>query len=294
MARNFKHNDGPHPDPKSPDLVLPAGACDTHCHVFGPGDVFPYAEGRTYTPPDAPVAALNALHDKMGIERAVIVQASCHGRDNRATLDAIAKRPGRYLGIAMVDVEAPADELDDLNAGGIRGIRFNFVRHLGGAPEIEGFKRLVGRIARLDWHLVLHLDAQDIVDYADLFSTLPVPMVIDHMGRVPAADGLDQEPLRVLRQFLSNDNVWVKLSGPDRLSATGHPFADAVPIARALIETAPDRVLWGTDWPHPNMGADGAPDDGHLVDLVAQYAPDAGQRQKLLVDNPKRLYGFAD
>lgn len=294
MAQNFKYNDGPHPDPKSPDRVLPAGTCDTHCHVFGPGDVFPYAEGRKYTPPDAPVAALNALHDKMGIERAVIVQASCHGWDNRATLDAIARRPGRYLGIAMVDVDVPADELDELNAGGIRGIRFNFVRHLGGAPEIEGFKRLIGRIARLDWHLVIHLDAQDIVDYADLFSTLPVPMVIDHMGRVPAGDGLDQEPLRVLRQFLCNDNVWVKLSGPERISATGHPFADAVPIARALIETAPDRVLWGTDWPHPNMGDDGAPDDGHLVDMVAQYAPDAGQRQKLLVDNPKRLYGFVD
>ncbi|MDP6173424.1 MAG: amidohydrolase family protein, partial [Rhodospirillales bacterium] len=241
-----------------------------------------------------PADGLNALHDKMGIERAVIVQASCHDKDNRAALDAIAKRPGRYLGIAMVGLDVDDDELDFLNKGGIRGIRFNFVRHLGGAPDLDAFKSLVGRIEPLGWHLILHLDAQDIVDYADLFASLSLHLVIDHMGRVPAADGLDQEPLRVLRQFLTNDNVWVKISGPERCSATGHPFSDAVPIARALIETAPDRMLWGTDWPHPNMGPDGAPDDGHLVDLVAQYAPDEAQRQKLLVDNPKRLYGFTD
>lgn len=292
MAEALKFNDGPHPNPSVPESILPQGACDSHCHVFGPGDVFPYAPERKYTPPDAPAEALNALHGKMGISRAVIVQASCHGKDNRATLDAIAKSGGRYLGIGMVGPEVTDAELAELDAGGIRGIRFNFVSHLGGAPDLDAFKVLVGRIAELGWHVVLHLDALDIVDYTDLFRTLPVPMVIDHMGRVDGSAGIDQEPLRLLLDFLGNDNVWVKVSGPERVSRAGHPFADAVPIARALIARAPERVLWGTDWPHPNMGADGAPDDGHLVNLVERYAPDPALRQKLLVDNPQALYRF--
>ncbi len=296
VAERTTQNEGPHPAPKTPDFTAPAGACDTHCHVFGPGEVFPYAEGRHYSAPDAPADMLFALHEKLGIERAVIVHPSCHGTDNRVTLDAMARRPGKYLGVAMVDLDISETELHILDRGGMRGVRFNFLRHLGGPPaDMDGFGRLMTRIQRLGWHLVVHLDAsQDIIKYSDLFLSLPVPVVIDHMGRVPAGDGPDAEPLRLLLDLLANDTIWIKLSAAERVSRTGEPFTDSVTLGRALTQAAPNRCIWGTDWPHPNMGADGAPDDGQLVDLLPQIAPDQTQRQKLLVDNPQRLYRFPD
>jgi len=285
---------GPHPNPRKPSFKMPPKACDAHCHVFGPGAVFPYAPDRSYTPPDAPKEGLMALHDHLGIDRAVIVQASCHGTDNTATLDAIAASGGRYMGVAMVDDDVTDDELQRLHDGGIRGIRFNFVRHLGGAPDLDVFHNVVERITPRGWHLVLHLDSRDIIDYEDMFRALPLPIVIDHMGRVDASKGVDQEPFQVLLKFLENDNVWVKVSGSERITKQGAPFADSVKIAAALVNAAPDRALWGTDWPHPNMGPDGAPDDGLLVELVPQIADTEELQQKLLVDNPARLYDFSD
>jgi predicted TIM-barrel fold metal-dependent hydrolase len=282
----------PDPHTRAPKFKAPANACDAHCHVFGPGAVFPYSAGRSYTPPDAPLAAFRALHEAIGIKRAVLVQASVHGTDNTAMLDAIAASGGLYRGVAMVDDTFTDAGLQALHEGGVRAIRFNFVRHLGGIPDLGLFQRMIERVAPLGWHLVLHLDADNIVEFGDLFRKIRIPIVIDHMGRVKSADGLDQPPFRILLDFLANDNCWVKVSGAERIASPGRPITDAVPFARALIEAAPDRVLWGTDWPHPNVPPERMPNDGDLVDLLPLYAPEPDLLHKLLVANPQRLYDF--
>ncbi len=282
----------PDPAPHKPKFVLPAKTCDAHCHVFGPANVFPYAADRSYTPPDAPKENLMALHRFLGISRSVIVQASCHGADNRATLDAIAASGGRYKGIAIVDEGADDKAFRKLDAGGICGVRFNFVQHLGGRPDMKFFQRTVGRIKAMGWHLVLHLDAKDIAELSPMIKALPLPFIIDHMGRVKAGDGLEQPPFKALLELQKLETCWVKVCGSERVSTAGPPFADAVPFAQAIVKAAPGRVLWGTDWPHPNI-AKHMPNDGDLVDLVPLIAPDAENRQKFLVENPARLYGFA-
>jgi predicted TIM-barrel fold metal-dependent hydrolase len=266
----------------------PPGACDAHCHIFGPAAKFPYAPERRYTPPDAPRERLRALHEHLGLLRAVLVQASCHGADNRAMLDAIAWARGAWRGVAMVGNEVTERELDALHEGGVRGVRFNFVRHLGGAPDARIFNRTLAMIGPLGWHVVLHFDAEDIETHGEVFRKLRVPFVIDHMGRVDAAHGLDQKPFAMLLELMKNPLAWVKISGPERISGVGKPFRDAMPFAAALAKTAPDRVLWGTDFPHPNVKT--MPNDGELVDLFAQTIPDEGLRKRILVDNPTRLY----
>jgi predicted TIM-barrel fold metal-dependent hydrolase len=273
---------------RKPRFTLPPGATDAHCHVFGPGDRFPYAPNRRYTPEDAPKEMLAALHAHLGIERAVIVQASCHGTDNRAMLDCIASDPKRYRGVAIVDDGFGEADYDRLDAGGVRGVRFNFVKHLGGAPDMAMFNRVIDRIKGRGWHVVLHLDAPDIVPLSPMIRALPLPFVIDHMGRVPAAAGVDQPGLRALIELSALENCWIKVCGAERISMP--PYAAAVPIARALVEAAPTRVLWGTDFPHPN--ATHAADEADLVDLVLQFAATPLAQQRLLVDNPARLYGF--
>jgi predicted TIM-barrel fold metal-dependent hydrolase len=278
----------PDANPVQPAYIAPAGACDAHCHIFGPADRFPYSPTRRYTPPDAPREKLAALHTRLGLSRAVLVQASCHGTDNRAMLDAIARSHGAWRGVAMVGATVTDAELEALHAGGVRGVRFNFVAHLGGAPDLTAVDRVLERVGTLGWHVVLHLDAEDIATYRDFLERLRVPFVIDHMGRIKAADGLDQEPFRLLLDVMKNDLAWVKVSGSERISAGGKPFHDAIPYARALMEAAPDRVLWGTDFPHPNVRV--MPNDGELVDLFARFTDDEDLRRKVLVDNPTRLY----
>ncbi len=278
----------PDPHPVKPKYAPSPGACDSHCHVFGPAVKFPYAPERRYTPPDAPKEKLRALHDHLGLSRAVLVQASCHGTDNRAMLDAIAWSNGEWRGVAMVGGNVTDKVLEALAAGGVRGVRFNFVRHLGGAPDLEAFERVTGRIRGLGWHVVLHLDAEDILTYRDRIERIEMPFVIDHMGRVKAAHGLEQQPFRLLLELMKNELAWVKVSGAERVSSAGKPFHDAVPFAAALIAAAPDRVLWGTDFPHPNVSV--MPNDGELVDLFTMFANDESTRKKILVDNPARLY----
>ncbi|MCK8786267.1 amidohydrolase family protein [Roseomonas sp. NAR14] len=286
---SIKSCKAPDPNPKVPATKLPPGACDAHCHVFGPADRFPYAPDRSYTPPDAPVEDLRRLHRILGIERAVIVQASCHGTDNAAMLDAIASSEGAYRGVAIVDGTVTDADLEELDRGGVRGVRFNFVKHLGGTPDLDVFDRVLDRIQPLGWHVVLHLDAGDILEHAERIRRIRVPFVIDHMGRVQAKNGLEQEPFRRLLELMRNELAWVKVCGPERVSSAGAPFHDAVPFAAQLIEAAPDRCLWGTDFPHPNISGD-MPNDGDLVDLLALAAPDAAVRQRILVGNPDRLY----
>lgn len=284
---------GPDPHTRTPALKLPPLSCDTHCHIFGPGDVYPYDPKRSYTPPDAPLPAFKALHAKLGVERAVIVNASVHGTDNRVALDAIAQSNGAYRAVANIDGTITEKGLEELNAGGFRGCRFNFVRHLGGVPDMNVFDRIVAMVAPLGWHIDLHFDAIDLPQYADMLARLPVPYTIDHMGRVQANEGLDQAPFRTLIDLMQRDEkCWVKICGAERVSTAGPPFHDAVPFARKILETAPDRVIWGTDWPHPNVKV--MPNDGDLVDLIALFAPEPELQHKVLVANPARLFGFDD
>ena len=222
----------------------------------------------------------------------MFVQASCHGTDNSAMVDALVRGRGRYAGVAMLDDVFADEQIGALHDAGVRGARFNFVAHLGGAPAMDGFWRVVDRIAPFGWHLVLHFDAVDLPGYADVLDHLPVPFVIDHMARVDAAAGLDQAPFALLCELLRDERAWVKISGAERLTADGPPgYVDVVPFARALIAVAPERILWGTDWPHPNVRQ--MPDDGDLLDLLAAFAPDESTRNGILVDNPMRLYDFA-
>jgi 2-pyrone-4,6-dicarboxylate lactonase len=283
MPLELRENPG-----RRPRTRLPPGACDAHCHVFGPADRYPYAAERRYTPQDAPKEALAALHRRLGVERAVIVQASCHGTDNRAMLDAIAADPSRRRGVAIVDDTFAERDLEVLHQGGVRGVRFNFVRHLGGAPDIAVVRRVLERIESLGWHVVLHLDAADIAPLADLIAGLPVPFVIDHMGRVESAKGIEQSAFQALLDLARRDGCWIKVCGAERISPP--PYAAALPFGRALIAESPDRVLWGSDFPHPNL--DHVCDEADLVDLLPLFAPDAADRRRLLVDNPARLYGF--
>jgi predicted TIM-barrel fold metal-dependent hydrolase len=273
---------------RKPRFKLPAGATDAHCHVFGPGNTFPYAPNRRYTPADAPKEMLRALHDHLGVERAVIVQASCHGADNTAMLDCIASEPQRYRGVAIVDDSFSDKDFDRLDACGVRGVRFNFVKHLGGAPDMNVFDRVIDRIKGRGWHVVLHLDARDIESLSPMIRKLPLTFVIDHMGRVPAKNGVDQPPLKALLELAKLPNCWIKVCGAERIDFP--PYDKAAPIAHAIVSAIPDRVLWGTDFPHPNPTHEA--DEADLVDLVPQYAADATLQKCLLVDNPARLYGF--
>ena len=277
------------PSPSKPQAGLPPGACDAHCHVFGPAGRFPFAPKRTYTPVDAPKETLFALHRMLGIERSVLVQASCHGTDNAAMLDAIAASDGRCRGVAMVPRYVAEAELRALHEGGVRGVRFNFVTHLGKDADLDAVGAVAERIAPLGWHAVVHFDADRLEALAPALRSLPVPMVIDHMGRVDASRGTEQPAFAMMLELLEDERFWVKVCGAERITRAGPPYADAVPFARALVERFPDRVLWGTDWPHPNIGSD-MPDDGQLVDLLAEIAPEEDRLRGLVVENPTRLY----
>jgi 2-pyrone-4,6-dicarboxylate lactonase len=274
---------------RAPHYQLPSGSCDAHCHVFGPASRFPYAPERRYTPADAPKQALAALHTRLGLTRAVIVQASCHGTDNRAMLDYIADASDRLRGVAIVDDSFTDKDLTQLHRGGVRGVRFNFVRHLGGAPDMRVIRTVLDRIKSLGWHVVLHLDATDIADLSDMIHALPIPFVIDHMGRVDAKLGVEQPAFKALLEITRNENCWIKVSGAERIAEP--PFTSALPFARKLLDTIPDRVLWGTDFPHPNLKH--PVDEADLVDLLPGYSQTLAGLTKLLVTNPARLYGFA-
>ncbi len=275
---------------RRPSFALPPGTCDTHVHVWGPFDRFPVAPGAPYTPPERNKDDLAALHARLGVTRCVVVQTTVYKSDNRAMLDAIAAAPATRRGVALVDESFGDREYQALHEGGVRGVRFGFVKHLGGVPDLDLVRRTADRIATMGWHLVLHLDAANIAEFESLFRSFTLPVVIDHMGRVPVAEGLEQAPFRTLLDLLKAPNFWVKVSGSERISAAGPPFADALPFARALIAAAPDRTLWGTDWPHPNVRW--MPDEADQVDLLPQMA-DAAALRRVLVENPARLYGFA-
>jgi 2-pyrone-4,6-dicarboxylate lactonase len=278
-----------HPNPRKPAYRPPPGAVDAHCHVFGPGDRFPYAPERKYTPSDAPKEKLFALRDFLGFERNVIVQASCHGRDNSALLDALAAEPERTRGIAVVGPEIKEGTLAAMDTAGVRGIRFNFVRRLVNPDPPEVATELAARVMELGWHSVVYFEAADLADLTPFLRNLPGTVVIDHLGRPDVAAGVESEGFQSFLRLMENEKFWVKVSCLERLTNDGPPYDDVVPFARMLVERFPDRVLWGTDWPHPNMKSH-QPDDGLLVERILAIAPTETLRQKLLVDNPMRLY----
>ena len=279
------------PDPSKPAYVPPPGAVDAHCHVFGPGAVFPYSMGRKYTPCDAPKEHLWALRDFLGLQRNVIVQATCHGCDNRALVDALRASQDRARGVASVERSVTDSELQALDAAGVRGVRFNFVKRLVDTTPLEVLEEIAQRVAALGWHIVIYFEAAELPQLYDFFAALPTIVVVDHMGRPDVTKPIDGPEFELfVRLMREHRNIWSKVSCPERLSQAGPPrYDDVVPFARRLVGTFPDRVLWGTDWPHPNL-KDHMPDDGKLLDYVPQIAPTPALRQKLLVENPSRLY----
>ena len=291
---DFKMDDGWlefDPNPSKPDFRPPAGAVDAHCHVFGPGDVFPYAPERKYTPCDAPKEKLWELRDHLGFDRNVIVQATCHGADNRALVDAIKYSNGKARGVASVRREVTDDELKSLYDAGVRGVRFSFVKRLVDVLPHDTLIEVGERIQAFGMHLVIYFEAPDLPELYDFLASLPGTVVFDHMGRPDVGKSPDSPEFdRFIKLMAANENMWSKVSCPERLSQSGPPtYGDVVPFAKRVVETFPDRVLWGTDWPHPNMKSH-MPDDGHLVDYIPKIAVTDELQQKLLVDNPMRLY----
>jgi 2-pyrone-4,6-dicarboxylate lactonase len=278
-----------HPNPSKPKFKPPPGAVDAHCHVFGPEHKFPYAPERKYTPCDAPKEKLFALRDFLGLDKNVIVQASCHSKDNRAMVDALETSNGRAKGVAFVGDEVSDDELKWMDKAGVRGVRFNFLKRLVDFTPRDVLQRIAGRVEKLGWHIVVYFEMPDLPELEDFFTALPTTVVVDHMGTPDVKKGVDHpENQRFHRLMDKHKNFWVKVTCPERMSLTGPPYDDVVPFGRALVEHFPDRVIWGTDWPHPNMKKQ-APDDGALVDYIPKVANAAAQRA-LLVDNPMRLY----
>jgi 2-pyrone-4,6-dicarboxylate lactonase len=285
-------------EPSTPRFRLPTGAVDAHCHVFGPGAEFPYAAERKYTPCDASKEQLFALRDHLGFARNVVVQATCHGSDNRAMIDALRASGGRARGVATVPATVTDDELGELHEAGVRGVRFNFVKRLVDEVPREELLAVAERIAPLGWHVVIYFEAADLADLREFFLSIPVPLVVDHMGRPDVTkDPAGPEFEAFLDLLHSKRDTWCKVTCPERLTSSGPPaldgeqaaYLDVVPFARKVVEEFSDRVLWGTDWPHPNLTSH-MPDDGLLVDFIPHIAPTTELQRKLLVDNPMRLY----
>ena len=271
--------------------ALPALACDSHFHIFGPADAFPYAEDRPYTPPDAPFEQLRVMHQALGFSRGVIVHPGCHGYDMSATLDALDRGAGQYRAVALVPPDVSEADVVAMDRRGVRGMRYNFVAHLakGGWDELA---LVVPRIAPLGWHVCIHSDQASLVGLLPRLKSLPIPFVIDHMGRVSASQGVENPVFQALLALRDHPNAWIKISGLDRVSSRGtRPFEDAEPLLAALLATMPERLLWGTDWPHPNVAGD-MPDDGELLNTFLRLCPDPAIRHQILVDNPHTLYRF--
>jgi len=279
-----------HPNPSKPKFKLPAGAIDAHCHVFGPAATFPFAPERKYTPCDAPKETLFKLRDFLGFERNVIVQATCHGSDNSALVDALKGSNGKAKGVAVVNAKVTDAELKAMDAAGVLGIRFNFLPRLVSDAPKDVYLALAKRVAALGWHVVVYFEMPMLEQMVPFLKEIPTTIVLDHMS-VPEVDKGVGAPgfQRYLKMLDENRNIWVKVTCPERLSKAGPPYDDVIPYARALTERFTDRILWGTDWPHPNMTTH-MPDDGQLVDMIPKFAPSAALQQAMLVDNPRRLY----
>ena len=279
-----------HSNPSAPRFTPPPGSVDAHCHVFGPMARFPFSPKAKYLPDDAGPDMLFALRDRLGFSRNVIVQASCHGTDNAATLNAIAQSNGKARGVAVVDPKISDAELETLHEGGIRGVRFNFLKRLVDDAPKDKFLEVARRIQPLGWHVVVYFEPDLLEELRPFLDAIPTLIVIDHMGRPDVTQGPDGIDMRAFRTLLdSRDDIWTKVTCPDRLDPQGPPWDDFARTVAPLVTDYPNRVLWGTDWPHPNMEK-AIPDDGALVDMIPRIAPTASLQHSLLVANPARLY----
>ena len=282
---------GPDPDTKPPKHKSPAGSADCHFHIFGPEADYPYTEPRRYTPVQVLESDYRKMADVLGLERGVVVQASPYGADNARVLEAIRVLGPGYVGVGVVDAGVSEERLDELTRLGIRGTRINMAS--GGRSGIERMEELATKIKDFGWHMQFHVHADQLSVYEEKIRKLPVDAVFDHMGLFPADLPLAHPDFKMLLRLLESENVWVKLSGAERIAKRGFPYHDAIPVARALIDAAPERVVWGTDWPHTNVKPT-IPNDGELMDLLAEFAPEVSLRRKILVENPCALYGFEE
>jgi len=289
----------PDPNTRNPRFLPPPNSCDTHFHVFGPPEQFPFVSTHEYTPPAAPLEHYRKMIAVIGIERAVVVQPSVHGLDNTATLDAIKNFAGKFRGVGRIDDKTPKSELQRLHDNGIRGVRFNLLDRPRGNVKLDVLDRCVENIVEFGWSVDLHIDMVNLLAQEKRIRNMPIPVVIDHIARVRPAEGLRQTGFQLLLELMKLKHVWTKVSGADKICETmvhsyfGLPFVEVIPYAQAIIAAASDRVIWGTDWPHSNNFAPGhTPNDGDLVDLLAAFAPDEPTRKRILVNNPAVLYGF--
>jgi len=289
----------PDPNTRKPSFTPPSNSCDTHFHIFGPPEIFPF-QSTEYTPPAAPLEHYLKMTEVIGIERGVVVQPSVHGLDNSATLDAIARSQGRFRGIGRIDDKTTKDELQKLHNGGIRGVRFNLLDRPRGNVKLDVLDRCIEHIVEFGWSVDLHIDGKNLLEQEQRIRAMPLPVVIDHIARIKPVEALTQPPFQLLLDLLKANHIWVKVSGADKICNTqvhsyfGLPFVEVIPFARAVIAAASNRIIWGTDWPHSNnFGPGHTPNDGDLIDLLAAFAPDEQTRTKILVDNPAALYGFA-
>jgi len=286
----------PHPSPRKPAFQLPPGTVDTHFHIFGPPEVFPWSppEKRVYTPPAAPLAHYHQIMTHLGISRGVVIQPMAHGHDNSVTLDAIARSDGRLMGVAKVDDSFTEKDLDALHEGGIRGVRFNMITEIGGTGNLGLIDGVVDRIKDRGWSLTIHAKPDGVIANAAWLAAMPVPTIIDHYGRISFGDGIGQPAFQTLLDLVRNhEHIWAKISCIERCSAEGPPYADSPEFAHALVDIAPDRLLWGTDWPHSQRYTIGEQcDTGELIDMIPQLIPDAATRHKVLVENPLKLFPF--
>jgi 2-pyrone-4,6-dicarboxylate lactonase len=280
-----------HPNPSKPNFMVPPGAVDAHCHVFGPAAYFPFSPKRKYTPCDASKEQLFELRDFLGFERSVIVQATCHGNNNDALEDALLNSNDKARGIASVGEDIDHATLRRLDQAGVRGVRFNFVKRLVDNTPKDIFKKISKMIAEYGWHIVVYVESQDLEEIVSFLKALPTTVVFDHMARPDVAKGTDSKEFNLLMRLMENEKFWCKTTCPERLTKISpeYNYSDVLPFMQKLVTNFPDRVLWGTDWPHPNMKSH-MPDDGKLVDIIAIFAPDLTTQKKLLVDNPLRLY----
>jgi predicted TIM-barrel fold metal-dependent hydrolase len=289
--------DGPHPAPRRPQLKAPPGSVDCHAHIFGPVARYPYSPKRLFTPPDVTLEQYRGVLATLGIERAVLVTPSVYGMDNERQLDALNEMDGRWRGVAVVPTGVADAELERLHRAGFRGVRVNLFAKSG--LVLDDLEKIAARVSGRRWHVQLHVDARNLEELAPRLRRLPVSVVFDHLGHVPAAAGADHPGFRAMLGLMREEKFWAKLSAPYRLSEMSHPYPDVTPFARALIAAAPDRLVWATDWPHPavpgHMPANFVmPDDGDLLDILGEWTGDAALQKKILADNPRRLYDFRD
>jgi 2-pyrone-4,6-dicarboxylate lactonase len=282
---------GPHRTFQRPDLELPTGSVDAHVHVFGPHEKFPFAPDRKFTPEDAPLELLRQMHGTMGFSRSVLVQSACHGNDHTVLLDALERGEGAYRAVALFGEDITADEVARLAQAGFCGVRIHFAPHLGAPPTASDIRRICDLIGPFGWHLEVHTMGSGIQDFAAIYPEIPVRVVLDHMGRFDIAKGQESDEFKLVISLLQENDVWIKLSGADRVSHQLPSMADGLALGRSLFLSRPDRCVWGSDFPHPNTHGF-MPWDHELVNGIATIAPTPQEREQLLVTNPGICFGF--